>query len=61
MALEAGRRNFHRIYFNGESRRTEPIVAQARARGVECLDCGRPILSQLARHSSKEVGVHQVP
>ena len=59
MALQAGKRKFHRIYFNEASKRTSEIVQSGKQRGVRCVKVDRQVLNQLARHSSKEVGVHQ--
>lgn len=59
MALQAGKRKFHRIYFNESSKRTSGIVNAGKLHGVRCVKVERQVLNQLARHSSKEVGVHQ--
>jgi len=59
MALQAGKRKFHRIYFNESSKRTAGIVDSGKLHGVRCVRVDRQVLNQLARHSSKEVGVHQ--
>jgi tRNA G18 (ribose-2'-O)-methylase SpoU len=59
MALEAGSRKFYQVYFNEASKRTSGIVNSAKQRGIRCTRVDRQVLNQLARHSCKEVGVHQ--
>ena len=59
MALQSGKRKFHKIYFNEFSKRTSDVVDSGKRHGVRCIKSDRQVLSQLARHSDKQVGVHQ--
>ncbi len=47
------------IYYNAASKRTKEIIEAATFRGIPCEKSERGVLGQLAKHSSKEVGVHQ--
>lgn len=59
LALEAEQRIFHQIFFNEKSKRTQKIVEIAKFRGIPCQKVERYNLDKLAKHSDKEVGVHQ--
>ena len=59
LALEAEQRTFHKIYYNEQSKRTQKIVEIAKFRGIPCQKVERYNLNRLAKHSDKEVGVHQ--
>jgi hypothetical protein len=59
MALKAGRRKFHRVYFCPGSDRSHDVVKLAESSGVATTSVSFASLDSLAWRSDKTRGVHQ--
>ena len=59
MALEAGHRNFHKIYYCANSPRVEPLLDVAMDRGIEVSPVSFHNLERLCSTFSDKKSVHQ--